>query len=70
MRFEQQGEWFVSTPIYVGLGPDVSKAVSCAHETWVEFGIGRRMEDGKKIVAVTERCGACVATRVRYKYEE
>jgi hypothetical protein len=70
VRFEKQGEWFVSTPIYIGMKDDVDKAARCPHGTWKEFGKGSRVEDGKKILACTERCTICVATRVRYKYED
>jgi hypothetical protein len=64
MRFAQEGEWVVSTPMYMGAQKDVEKANLCPHNKWTEE--TRALEKGH--VMVMERCLACrAATRVKYR---
>lgn len=63
MKFSKEGEWTVSTPIYVGSKADVEKAAKCPHPAFVKF--AEDIREGHLLVA--ERCTMCVATRTRYK---
>lgn len=61
MRFSHDGEWTVSTPIYVGSDADLRKAIACPHRTYTKV-----TEDVKHgTLMIMERCADCVATRVR-----
>lgn len=63
MKFEQKGEWLVSTPMYIGSSDDVWKAQSCLHKEYRE--VGKKVDEGMLIVQ--EACKACVASRVKYR---
>lgn len=63
MKFEQNGEWMVSTPIYMGFGSDVERAQACPHESYVET--ARTVKDG--MLVIQERCSRCVAVRGKYR---
>lgn len=62
MRSYQDGEWLVTTPIYIGSTSQVAKAAACSHKTFVET--LRTEREGRLLVE--ERCGECIATRVKY----
>ena len=63
MRFEQKGEWTISTPVYVGSSEAVLKAAKCAHEKWLA--INRTIEHER--LMVVDRCTECIATRIRHR---
>lgn len=69
MKFEQQGEWSVSTPIYIGDVVAVSAAQRCGHkfeETLRKVDVDPAT--GKKIDMVMEKCKSCVATRCKWRF--
>lgn len=66
MRFEREGEWIVSTPIYVGSSADVAKATKCSNE-YEESNRERKLDGNRPIEIVLERCKKCVATRAKYR---
>lgn len=61
MKFTQQGDWLVSSPIYVGSVDQVAAAAACPHGTFIEE--SREVEGGR--LMILDRCTKCVATRVR-----
>lgn len=63
MRFQQEGDWFVSTPILIGFPEEVDRASRCPHERWVKK--SRSISEG--VILVMEGCAACVAQRSRYR---
>jgi hypothetical protein len=63
MRSYQDGQWLVTTPIYIGSTYEVEKAAACAHKGFEET--LRTEREGRLLVA--ERCRECIATRVRYR---
>lgn len=64
MKFEQQGEWMVGTPIVAGTGEDIEAALQCPHPSWREE--CREVKDG--FLMIMDRCTACLfATRGRYQ---
>lgn len=63
MKTYRNGEWFLTTPIYVGDGKDILKATTCAHAEWSVT--GSNVTDG--IEAYAEKCDDCVAIRVRWR---
>lgn len=63
MKFSREGDWFVSTPFYVGSSDDVWKANSCPHKEFAER--TKKVQDG--MLVVQEKCKACVADRVKYR---
>jgi hypothetical protein len=66
VKFIKDGEWTISTPVFVGSVRDVEDAAACPHETWVWF--SKDTHDGHLMIA--ERCESCIATRVRMKGEK
>jgi len=63
MKFKQEGDWFISTPMLIGSSDDVWKAQKCAHEAYHER--GKKVDKGMLIVQ--EVCNGCVASRVKYR---
>lgn len=64
MKFEQQGEWMVGTPLLAGAGEDIEAARLCSHPSWKEE--VREVKDG--FLMIMDRCTACqFATRGRYQ---
>lgn len=63
MRFTQDGNWTISTPIYIGSPDDLAKAQACPHKRWKE--LIRTLKEGK--ILIQDRCEACVATRARWR---
>lgn len=63
MKFSQEGEWTVSTPLYIGMGSDVEKAQVCPHREYIE--VTRIVEEGALLVQ--EKCKGCVATRAKFR---
>ncbi len=62
MRFTQEGEWVVSSPLIAGTQAVVDRALRCAHSSWAEE--TRAVEQGH--LMILERCGDCKgATRVK-----
>ena len=57
MRFPQEGEGLVSTPVYAGSIDQVREAARCGHQ----------FEPSKGQPEGIEKCGECVATRVRIR---
>ena len=62
MNFTREGEWMVSTPIYVGDLASIEKAKTCSHEYRVR---SSEVKDG--ILMVVEHCYNCVAVRMKYR---
>lgn len=63
MKFTKQGDWLVSTPVYVGTADQVAHAARCKHEAWVELvGAGQ-----PERIAIVEHCRDCCASRARQK---
>jgi len=67
MRSYQEGEWEITTPVYLGSDSDVSKATQCPHSSWVEIGRDELDTDKRPTEAVTERCCSCVAIRMKLR---
>lgn len=64
MKFEQQGEWMVGTPLVAGVGPGLEAALRCPHPSWKEK--TRDLNGG--FLVVFERCSTCYfATRGKYR---
>lgn len=64
MKFIQEGQWTVSTPIYAGTREALEAAQKCSHQSWRE--VIRSVERG--ILLVTEKCNDCqAATRAKYR---
>jgi hypothetical protein len=64
MKFTQDGEWMVGTPIVAVGQRDVSAALTCFHLSWKEE--CREVKQG--VLMVMERCSTCLlATRGRYR---
>lgn len=64
MESRQQGEWTVTTPLYAGSAAEVARAAACPHAEYAEIGVGMQ-KDG--LWVVQEKCGACVAVRMKYR---
>lgn len=63
MKTYSEGEWTVTTPIYIGNEVDVEKASRCLHPKFSELTRTVRND----MVLVHEGCEACVAARVKYR---
>lgn len=63
MRFHQEGDWLVSTPIFIGSSEEVARAGQCQHGSWSK--INQDVREG--MLLVMERCASCVAQRSRYR---
>jgi hypothetical protein len=63
MKSHQEGEWTVTTPVYVGSSAQVEEATKCPHEVFVE--VMRTVINGT--VLIQDKCSKCVATRARYR---
>lgn len=61
MRFTQEGEWKVSSPVYLGDDASVISAMLCDHQFGSEL-TSNKME-GELILV--ERCKSCIAVRTR-----
>jgi len=59
VRFSQEGDWLVSTPIYAGSIEQVREAAKCKHQ----------FEQSKGQPEGVETCGKCVATHIRIRSE-
>jgi hypothetical protein len=62
VKSTREGEWFVTTPVYIGMAADIGKAESCVHE-YVQG--AKKVEQGH--LMIHESCTRCVASRVRYR---
>lgn len=63
MRSRKEGDWYTTTPLYVGTNKDIAKMDSCQHEIWVDT--QKVIENG--YLLILQRCTRCNATRSRYK---
>jgi hypothetical protein len=64
MKFTQEGEWMVGTPLLAGAGEDLKAALKCPHPSWQE---GPRDIRGG-VLTVMERCTTCrFTTRGKYR---
>lgn len=61
MRFHAEGEWTVSSPVYLGDEVSVQRAMLCAHEFWDN--LSENEVDGA--IIQVERCKSCIAVRTR-----
>jgi hypothetical protein len=64
VRSYKEGDWWVTTPVYVGSAEEIAEAEQCAHEFHEE-----RSAFYGGPVTIFERCQRCCASRVRYKQE-
>lgn len=62
MKTSLEGDWFVTTPVYIGMAADMEKAQTCSHQ-YVEG--AKKVEQGH--LMIHERCTLCVASRVKYR---
>jgi hypothetical protein len=63
MNFKEEGDWIVSTPVYIGSTDDVWKARSCPHSEYMT--LVKKIDEG--MLLVHEKCKDCVAARVKYR---
>lgn len=63
MEFRNEGDWTISTPVYVGTTEDLIEATRCPHEAFVTE--HKIHEEGYEVVL--ERCCKCVAVRTKTK---
>ena len=64
MMTRREGDWMVTTPIYVGMPEDIEVALACPHEKYEPMHEAKI--SGTK-ECVFEKCAKCCARRVRYK---
>ena len=69
MKFTQEGEWIISTPLYAGSSDDVAKAVQCLHEFSQESSTDVTDTEEGRILVIYERCVHCHCAR-RFKYKK
>jgi hypothetical protein len=62
VKSHREGEWFVTTPVYIGLAADLEKAKGCSHQ-YVQG--AKKVEQGH--LMIHESCALCVASRARYR---
>ncbi len=65
MKFLKEGEWMVSTPVYVGLPETLIKMTKCDHPEWGNMTVRPTIEGGHEMFM--QRCEFCSATRVRFR---
>ena len=63
MKSYTEGDWVVTTPMYVGASGDVAKAITCSHE-WIEM-LPEKLGESPAM----DKCKHCVAVRARYRPE-
>lgn len=65
MRNYVEGDWNVTTPVFIGLAEDMAKAIQCKHK-WIST------ESDKKngVEMSVERCETCIATRAKWRKVE
>jgi ferredoxin-like protein FixX len=66
MISRRDGDWMVTTPIYVGTTEDIQVAIACPHEKYEPQNAAQDLARGI-VEIVFERCVKCCARRVRYK---
>jgi len=60
MKSYTEGDWVVTTPVYVGSSDAVAKAVTCSHK-WIQAAPGTLREN-----SVMDKCEYCIAVRARF----
>jgi len=68
---KRDGDWWVTTPLYIGDKGDILRMSLCKHEKYVTdkvLAIHETPETGEKIEMGLEKCAECGATRSRYRY--
>lgn len=63
MKVTRDGDWLVTTPVYVGSQAAVDTAAKCKHEHW---DTQSETVDGG-VFSVIERCKNCVGVRSRWR---
>jgi hypothetical protein len=72
VKFERDGDWLISTPIYAGWGgPQIEASKKCSHpayrtETSTENPPGL-VDDRPIVESLLERCVSCIAVRAKYR---
>ena len=73
MISKRDGDWWVTTPLYVGDQGDIMRMSLCEHpryETARLAEVHAASETGEKIEMGLEKCVDCGATRSRYRYPD
>lgn len=70
MRSYREGDWWVTTPVYVGSAESIAIAIACRHHDFTpdpsQPPKDEMMKEGVT-ESVVEKCSSCCARRVRYK---
>jgi hypothetical protein len=70
---KRDGEWWVTTPLYVGEKADILRMSLCEHPSYRTerpAELHTVPETGDKIEMGLEKCVTCGATRSRYRYPD
>jgi len=70
---KRDGEWWVTTPLYVGDNAAVLRMSLCEHAKYEVANPAAEYETpetGDKILMGLEKCASCGATRSRYRYPD
>ena len=62
MRSTKVGDWYITTPLYVGMKEDILRMEKCPHEIWLDT--QEIFESGYQMFLQKCKCGAA---RSRYK---
>jgi len=68
VRSSKEGDWWVTTPVYVGAGSAVAGMAACAHVSYKTENAETKDSPRGKIELAFERCPSCGATRMRYRF--
>lgn len=63
MRSTKVGDWYITTPFYVGTEEQIAKMKTCEHPIWIDA--NKTVEEG--YLVHLQRCTSCNAARSRYK---
>ena len=63
MRSTKDGDWYITTPLYVGTDEQIAEMAVCDHNIWIDT--TKRIESGYYLIL--QRCTSCNAARSRYK---
>lgn len=72
MMSHREGDWWVTTPLYVGTQDEVLAATRCWHARYAADVLPPKTDSIVEAVPgltefIVERCAKCCARRVRYK---